>query len=84
MSKFFNVLLSTGSRTLLNLNNVSRIELNNKNPKVITFIMAREKDAISGNFLWFSGGDNCKYSLTFEKEEDALEEYEKIRELINL
>lgn len=82
MSKFYSTVFANGSKIILNLNNVSKIYLNKENFKTLTFVMAHEKNIISGSWIYFSGGNNEKYEITFPTEESALNEFKKIEEII--
>jgi hypothetical protein len=82
MSKFYSAVLSNGTKMIINLKNVSKIYLGKNNFKTLTFVMAHEKNLISGGSLWFSGGDNTQYEITHSTEESALKEFEKIEKLL--
>lgn len=82
MSKFYSYVYTNGAKMLVNLNNVSRVYYGKKNLKTLTFEMAHEKHPILGGFIFFGGGHNRIYELTYETEESALKEFEKIEEFV--
>ena len=82
MSKFFAHILKDGSRKLINLKHVSRIELSQDYPKEISFYMSHEKHKIIGSAMFIIGGDNRTLDISFETENEAIANYNKIIELI--
>jgi len=82
MSKFFTHILKDGSKRMINLKHVSRIELLTDYPKQITFYMSHEKHQIIGSAMFIMGGDNKTHDISFETEHEANTNYNNIIEFI--
>ena len=82
MSKFFAHILKDGTKRMINLKHVSRIELSHNYPKQISFYMSHEKHKIIGSAMFIIGCDNITCDISFETENEAITNYNKIIEFI--
>lgn len=65
---------------LINLKHVSSITLNER---VITYVMASEREGIGGNSIWLNGGASVKHKIQYINTNEAKIAFENIQKKYN-
>lgn len=76
-SKIFSTVFKDGSKILINLHNVSRVQILKSNPKRLYFFLG-ENNTTFGTFLFFTGGESTTYHIDYDDESIAIKNYEKV------